>query len=154
MNERPTPVENHRIKGPHARNLHRLAPPPLASRISQRTEADQVVIEEASLLPTCARHKLPTLRCLSRTHPDSRNPGTACTHPPNSPKRRKLTSSERWMCTAAYQRDHQQPRRILSGTNSGNRDSGGEISCSSWWWSSNYGPVEPEGWNSKPSTCG
>jgi hypothetical protein len=34
------------------------------------------------LLPTRARLKLPTLRCLSRTHVNSRNHSPACTHPP------------------------------------------------------------------------
>lgn len=34
------------------------------------------------LLTTWARQKLPTLRCFSHTHMDSRNRGTTCTHPP------------------------------------------------------------------------
>ena len=41
-----------------------------------------------SLLPTEARHKLPPLRCLSRTHLDSRNQETACTHSSLSPTRK------------------------------------------------------------------
>jgi hypothetical protein len=74
----------------------------------------------------------PTLRCFSRAHMDSRNQGTACTHPPQVTYRGRLASSERWTRTAS---DAVVSIRTNSSNraNSGNRyKRRGPLNCS-WW---------------------
>ena len=95
--------------------------------------ADQPGVEGlVRLLTRCVRHKLPTLRCLSRTHLDSRNPLARLHTPTSVTDMGGLTSGERWMCTALYQRGYEQHGLVslrANRTNSGNRDTEVEVSC-------------------------